>query len=195
MRTKQIFIIAMIAILHNTYSKAQIVALTPSESEMEHKRYLPNAHYIFEGKVINRKHYQGKNVDVITCIIQITKIYKGSPQINLGTVKVTIDQYIVSNGFTSIPSETGGSTDLNKGGTYIVFCTDATKPWIADSTTTDNRLTLTICGLDSPIIVNPANNAVNWFQTPQFKTISDIEAFFKTNGITIEQEAPTGSVK
>ena len=195
MRTKQILIVAIIAILCNAPCKAQVIALTPSQSEMSHKQYLPNAHYIFEGKVINRKHHKGKEVDVTTCIIQITKVYKGSPQINLGTVKVTTDQYVVSNGFTSIPSEAGGSTDLNKGGTYIVFCTDATKLWIVDSTTTDNPLTLTICGLDNPIIVNPDNNTVSWFQTPQFKTVNDIEGFFRENGVTVQEEAPTGSGK
>ena len=187
-------IIVVLLIFSGLFSQAQIDYLTPEQWLTEHKKEIKSTSYIFEGTVTQKKIYYGTTQAVYTSIIQVTKIYKGSPQLKLGSIKLVTEQYIVSNGFVSIPSD-GGLLPIDKGGTYIIFAKDADSSWLVDSTVTDNSILLTRWGMDNAIAVNPKNDSVNWFGTPQFKTVNDIEGFFKANGVTVQEEAPTGGVK
>jgi hypothetical protein len=171
--------------------------LTIQQRTLASQQYiLKNAAYIFEGMVTQQECYQ--KVGILTCsIIQITKIFKGSPQIKLGSIKVITSQggSIGDGSIEEIVSDRGVA--LGRSHTYIIF------GGIADSTilpdkmiATDNSLILSTGGA----IVFNSNKiyrrgiefhverpAAQWEET-QFKTLDDLYVFLKENGLTIQEE-------
>jgi hypothetical protein len=188
MKTKIKLIIAVSSILCYSFSVAQVVQLTPAQAMEEHKNEIGSTAYIFEGKVTQKKYYNGKNQVVTTCIIQITKIFKGSPQLKLGSIKVITKQAVKNGGIIVTPTDEGYVVPINKEDTYIIFCRPVNSSWCVDSTATDNNIALTTWdgGLDDPIIIS--GDSVNWYNTPQLKTKEDVYSFFKENGVTVQDE-------
>lgn len=168
-------------------SEGQIIALTPAQAILEHKKQIGTTSYIFEATAIQQNFYNGKAQVITTCIMQITKIFKGSPQLKLGSIKVVTDQTPKSGDIISIPSDEGDVITIVKGSTYIIFGRIVGTPWVVDSTLTDNSITLTPMGMDYPIVIHN-KDSVSWEFTPQFKTEEDIYSFFKENGVTVQEE-------
>jgi hypothetical protein len=188
MKTIKGTITTLLIIFCYSFSEAQQVSVTPAQMIEEHKKEISNTAFIFEGIVIQQKQYNGKKQLVTTCIIQITKIFKGSPQLKVGSIKLVTKQRDKSGDLISIPSDEGYMVPISKGSTYIIFARPAGS-WAVDSTITDNTITLTSWyGLDYPIIVHN-NDAVSWYDTPQFKTKEDVYSFFKENGLTVQEQA------
>jgi len=100
------------------------------------KNYAKTMSYIFEGAVIKQGYSPGKVA--IFNIMKITKIYKGSPQLKVGDIKV------VSWGpGDDVPP------GLSNGGEYIVFGKTAdSKKFDNPAITTDNINSLTVDCLD-----------------------------------------------
>jgi hypothetical protein len=183
MKTKMGVITVVFIIFCNLFCYAQQIILTPQQRLAAQKECIESYPYIFEGKVIQQ---QGKKGRTSTCsVISITKIFKGSSQIKLGTIKVFTEQGINIH---------DGETGLSKGSTYIIFG----KPSGSNefqSIVTDNSILLTI---DEPIIFskkiykNSKTNsidttAVQWGQTT-YKTLYELYAYLKENGLTVQEE-------
>jgi len=126
MKTK-IYIVALIIIFCYSFSYAQLIQLTPT-TEMVNN-YAKTIPYIFEGTIIQQTHRSSGMLSICSTI-QITKIYKGSPQLKLGTIKVLSD---------------GGGDDsgpgLVKGCKYIIFGKPANSKTF-DDIITDNGFVL-----------------------------------------------------
>jgi hypothetical protein len=183
---KKILATAIIISCH-LLCEGQIVQPTPAQAIAEHKKQISTTSYIFEGTVTQQKYYNGRNQIVTTCIMQITKIFKGSPKLRLGSIKVVTDQAIKSGDIISIPSDEGDVVAVVKGGTYIIFGRTVGLTWTVDSTLTDNSITLTTMGMDYPIVIY-GKDSISWEFTPQFKTKEDIYSFFKENGLAAQEE-------
>jgi hypothetical protein len=167
------------------FSDSQKITPTPAQWIGVHRKSIERTAYIFEATVLQDIHYTGKDQKVATCIMQITKIFKGSPQLKLGTIKVVTDQQDIINGYI-----TGGETDgaqlapIGKGGTFIIFGFPAKSSWLVDSTVTDNAIILTSMEDDS-IVIN--GNSAKWVST-YYKTLDELYSFFKENGLTVQEE-------
>ena len=184
MKTIKFFIVVTTLFCYSL-SKAQMIDLTPAQWLGVHKKYIQSATYIFEGAVIKQNHYYVKNQVVYISIIQITKIFKGSPQLKLGSIKVITAQAVNGDNI----SDGERLVEISKRGTYIIFCKPTNPSLLIDSTVTDNTITLTqLNGMDYPIVIS-GKDAANWVGTPQFKTKEDIYSFFKENGLTLQEEA------
>ena len=189
MKTNKKIITATLIIFCSEFCQAQMVDATPEQWIVEHKKYINNTPYIFEGTVIkNNYRITGKSQALYTCIIQITKIFKGSPQLKLGSVKVVTAKYVKNGDQIDIPSDGGDMVPIGKGGTFIIFGRPSYSSWLNDSTTTDNTIRLTIMDCDYPVVISGKDD-VSWEGTPQFKTKEDIYSFFKESGVTVQEEA------
>jgi hypothetical protein len=150
---------------------AQKKHLTPSQELKIEKQDINNTPFIFEGTVISQVH-QPKSA-MVCSIVQITKIYRGSPQLKLGTIKVITEQS---------KNMQDGSSGLGRGH-YIIFGSIYTAKKF-DSTATDNNVTI---GLADLSIAFSGNGAV-WGQS-HFKTVDSLYSFLKENGLTVQEEA------
>jgi hypothetical protein len=106
MKTKK-YIIAVISIFCYSFCYAQLIQFTPTtEMVTNYSQTIP---YIFEATVIQQT-FRHSGILSFCNLVQITKIFKGSPQLKLGTIKVLSD---------------GGGDDagpgLVKGCKYIIF--------------------------------------------------------------------------
>jgi hypothetical protein len=187
-------VLSTVLIIYSSFCYSQQVILSDEQELAYHKRIIARVPYIFEGKVIKQEYFHGANDrwGILTCsIVQITKIYKGGAGIQLGTIKViTAQGGPNSAGFMTI-QEDGGS-GLTQGGTYIIFGTPADSSRLHEMPS-DNSVTLT---MDEPICFR-AQNPITWGQT-QYKKINDLYAFFKENGLQVEQQMspiPSDSTK
>lgn len=191
MKTRIKFITAAIIIFCYSFCVAQQAYLTPAQMIIEHKKEISTIPYIFEGTVIQQQKIRWRNRLLECNIMQITKIYKGTPQVKLGTIKViqwygeTISGDLIS---ISLPSDYV-SIVLNKGQTYIILGNPSYSDAVDSVTTTDNQINLTTA--DYPITIY-SNNTVSWYGTTQFKTTDDIYSFFKENGLTVQEEVQQG---
>jgi hypothetical protein len=186
---KTILAVVIISSYFSCVCHAQQVGGTPAEWVKEHEKEINTSAYIFEGTVTQQKCYYGKP-GIMTCsVIQITKIYKGSPQIKLGTIKVIEEGGHIDNTPYVNPSD-GGWVLIGKGGTYIIFGQPSTfEP--ADTNmlhtmATDNTMTLLLCCVD-PINFD-GKGAAQWDDT-KYLTVDSLYSFLKQNGLTVEEEA------
>jgi hypothetical protein len=180
----------VLLIFSHSFCYAQQDVPSAEQCLFSHKGQIKDTAYIFEGTVIKQKHFKARNNEFMTCnIISIAKIYKGSPKIKLGTIKVIVsDGRYESNGFVMNVADGGGYSLGDKGSTYILFTRLADSYMLVDSAgTVDNMSILTTYGCDYPVVISDKDSA-NWYGTPQFKTLDDIETFFKENGLTVQEE-------
>jgi hypothetical protein len=189
MRTKSRFIIVAIIILCHSFSEAQQNARTLAL----HKRALKEAKCVFEGTVIKQQHFRGCQGWAKLCtVFQITKIFKGSPEIKLGTIKVISDDRI-----------TDGGAPIDKKGTYIIVGAIGCGQQYLDTVIADNSMTLSEDGI---ILINTSINSKDK-QVPQatarwlgsgrldggafYNPIDSLYSFLKENGLTVQEEATT----
>ena len=164
---------------------------SPAQELEYHQKWIKSTVFIFEGTVTAQESYLTKEGRKLTCnIVQITKIFKGSPQIKLGSIKViTLGGEI----------EDGGVT-ISKDRKFIIFCQPAYSYMLIDKmVTTDNSVTLTTVDCVAPIVFNDKiyrhgkeihldRPDAQWDQT-QFKTSDDVYAHLKENGLIVQEEA------
>jgi hypothetical protein len=135
-----------------------------------HKQELSTTAYIFEGTIIKQSLKSGTE---LTCsIIKITKIYKGSPEIKIGTIKILTQQN---------PSDKDGWKGLSKGSTYVIFGKmDSDK---FHSIAADNSLTISCIDY-----INIANNNTARWGGIVYNTTDSLYSFFKENGVAVQEE-------
>jgi hypothetical protein len=161
-------IIALNIILCYSFCNAQTSAQWLAYQEKE----LKECAYIFEGKVIQQS---GKS---FTCsVIQITKIYRGSPQIKLSSIKMITT--FGKNGSEKFPQ-------LHNGSTYIIFGFTTSYSKEFQSIKADNLLTLQT----NDWVTFIGNGAEwGWRKVTYYKTLDELYSFFKENGLTVQEEA------
>jgi hypothetical protein len=176
MKTTKFLIIAII-VFYYSLSEAQQRFGTPSQ-------IIKSASFIYEGKVTQQECFYGKGRGggILTCsVMQITKIYKGSPEIKIGTIKVITRQGGQVGNYSETPLDSGPW--LIKNGIYFIFG----KP--ADSTIlhhmpTDNSITLVL--IDAPIHYMGKGTAV--WDDIKFNTLDSLYSVFKANGLKVQEE-------
>jgi hypothetical protein len=186
----------MIAIFCYSFCNAQQDRATTAQWAMEHAKEIKSTSYIIEGTIIQQKKFHAPNHEVFTCsVILITRIYKGSPELKLGTIKVLLDdEYAEVNGGLAAITYDAGRITLNKGGTYVIlgaptaFNPDDTS--MIHSMITDNTITLALAA--DPVVIG--KTTAQWDETT-YSPVDSLYSFFKENGITVQEEAPTGSGK
>ncbi|MGP8216217.1 MAG: hypothetical protein ACLQQ4_11670 [Bacteroidia bacterium] len=182
----KIEIIIAVLLLCNVECFAQRAKASESKLLAIHKSDIQNSPYIVEGKVIKQECFYGKKGwGILTCnVIQISKIYKGSPNIQLGTIKVITDQGgQIGN---EIQQVNDGGPFLYTGTTYIIFCKDADSG-MTHQLQTDNLPTL--MPIDEPVIYKTAGT-LKWDMT--WYKLNDLYTFFSENGVTV---SPADSTK
>jgi hypothetical protein len=188
MKTQRNFIMVVLGIFCNFFANAQMTDISPSRWLVIHKQDIANAAYIFEGTTTQEKSYYGKH-GIMTCnVIQITKIYKGSPKLKLGTIKVLTVGGRIGNEPYDPPSD-GGWIRFTTGATYIILGIPAaferaSDSIIVNSITTDNLFVLEYIDHISFL----SNDTVRWDYDMQFKTKEDVYSFFKENGLMVQEE-------
>jgi hypothetical protein len=188
MKTIKGTIIVTLLISCYSFCHAQVqVQATPEQWKGVEKEMIRKSAYIFEGTVIQGKYYNGKKQQVWTDIVQITKIYKGSPKIKLGSIKIIVGQS-GPKGNISMVSSGGGGASMSKNGTYIILGRLADSLWLVDSTKTDNNITVTSLGSTNYPVVIYGNKSAQWGQA-RYKTLDSLYSFFKENGLTVQEEA------
>ncbi len=189
MKTIKNVIPALLIIFSSSFLQAQVDIGTPAEWVVEHKKEIKNTSYIIEGTVIEQKHFIALNHELMTCsIISITKIYKGSPQIKLGTIKVVLtDGEYESNGFITRIADGGEVTLSGKGSTCIILGAPTTfKPTdtsIIHSMVTDNAIVLGWAA--DPI--NISKTIAQWDYTT-YNSVDSLYSFLKESGLTVQEE-------
>ena|ERR1700721_3094488 len=189
MKTQKKFVIAFVIIFCHSFCYSQQRHPSASRELEQHKKSINTTAYIFLGSVTQQQNYYGKNKEILTCsIISITKIFKGTPQIKLGSIKVITSQGgHIGNIYARLADDGRGIT-LSNGATYIIFGRQAYPYMLADTmTTTDNTLILTTMGCDNPVVFS-GNNSARWGYT-SYKTLDELYSFFKENGVTVQEEA------
>jgi hypothetical protein len=171
MKTIKANILVLFSIFLYAFCNAQQFHLTSSQWLAEHKKAIATAPYIFEGTVTQQTSM--RNAAATCFVIQITKIYRGSPQLKLGTIKIIIEE----NEFT-----VDGGPFLSKGSMYIILGT-VYNSTLFESITTDNTMKLTY---SDPIAFNGKGGAI-WGDTKYHSTDS-LYSFFKENGLTVQEE-------
>jgi hypothetical protein len=170
MKTMKNIIGTLIIIFCYSFSNAQVQA-TPAQWVGVEKEMIRSRAFIFEGRVISQSNISKTE---LTCsVIQITKIFKGSPQIKLGTIKILTEQ---SSGMKD------GGVGLSKRGTYIIFG-NPTNSTIFDSIIADNSITLTA----NNSIVFTGDNSAQW-GTNLYKPLDSLYSVFKRNGLMVQEE-------
>lgn len=188
-------IIAVILISCYSFSHAQNIRLSPAQQLAHNQAALKNTTFIFEGVVVQQKCYRTKQGAVLTwSAIKITKVFKGNPQIKLGTIKVISDQGgEIGNVHYDASSEQ--EWDISMGVTYILMGIPADSSMFAsDMVTTDNSLVLlpTECirFTEDRIQKKPIQNfpVAQWGGT-SFKTLDELYAYLKENGgLTVQEQ-------
>ncbi len=160
-----------------------------SLSYAQHPTVIQKAKYIFEGTIIEQKCYYGAH-GIMTCsVFQIKKIFKGSPQIKLGTIKIINEQGgRVGNGPISRPTDAGPV--LTRGCTYIIFGTPSTFSRASDSVSAYSIATDNLHPLDCTGQINFHGSGASWgWRHPtNFPTTDSLYSFLKDNGLTVQEE-------
>jgi hypothetical protein len=187
--TKRIIAILLLSFSYS-YSYSQVDIGTPSERLTEHKKIINNTPYIFEGTETTQRCYYVRHIggEIQTCnIIQVTKIFKGSPQLKLGSIKVITYGGHIGNTPYAEPSDGGGIPPIGKGGVYIIFGESTTfepaDSKMVDSMTTDN--TLIVSHFDHIVLYN--DNTAKWDYT-KYDSIDSLYSFLKEGGLTVQEE-------
>jgi hypothetical protein len=108
MKTTRKALLAILFTCSQMFCYSQQIQITDAEEKAFHQKIIARVPYIFEGKVIKQEYFHGAGdrYGILTCsLVQITKIYKGSPKIVLGTICVVTSQGGPENGFMVYPSE------------------------------------------------------------------------------------------
>jgi hypothetical protein len=160
-----------------------------SLSYAQHPTVIQKAKYVFEGTIIEQKCYYGAH-GIMTCsVFQIRKIFKGSPQIKIGTIKIINEQGgRVGNGPISRPSDAGPV--LTKDCTYIIFGVPSAFSRAYDSVSVysiaaDNQRPLDCIG---QINFHGTGASWGWRRPTNFPTTDSLYSFLKDNGLTIQEE-------
>ena len=177
MKTTKRIITSVIIIFYSTFCYTQMADVTPSQE-------IHGSPFIFEGNVIRQECYYGKHKEILTCsIMQITKIFKGSPQIKIGTIKVITQQGGRIGNNTDRPSDIGAAVD--KGNYYIVLGKTADST-ILHPMQTDNDITVDIS--DCVTFSFIGQGAAIW-DGVRYKSLNDLYSVFKANGLRVQEEA------
>ena len=156
--------------------------------------------FIFEGRAISQKIYRARGY-VLTCTtIQIARIFKGSPQIKLGSIKIITEQGGVVEGedIPSIePSEIGAYISSEQTGLIFADIADTSLVGTVNSparmVTTDNSQVLFAGDIirydfkehDKTPKISPL---ANWWGA-KFNSLDELYAYLKDNGgLTIQEE-------
>lgn len=164
MKTLKIIIAVLCTICCPIFSKAQ----NQKEMLSECKTELKTCDYIFQGTVTQ----QYREGEWMWSIIEISKIYKGSEKIKLGSIKVVMQLGIED-----------GVRIIHKGRTYIFFNIPANPACQDTSLITTNNSMVFQC--NDHIDIN--STGVSWgVRKPlQFKSIDSLYSFFRTNGLSV----------
>lgn len=162
----------------------------------KHQRDLKITPYVFEGTITRQECYNNKKGEMWTCtIFQITKIFKGNPQIKLGSIKVVT--------FQSVPGMKvmDGGPELGKKGTYVILGRPADSSMLNDKMiATYNSIILCpyygVIEIYSDIynhgkLVEQSHaewEGGRWNPGTSYKSLEDLYAFFKENGLTVQEE-------
>lgn len=139
-----------------------------------HTKEISNSAYIFEGKIIKQTLKKGT---LLTCnVIKITKIYKGSPGITLGTIKVFTEQS---------PNAKDGWKGLSNGSTYIIFGNPGDTASF-HSIVTDNPFSISLIDY----VFYPSPTTARWDAT-LYNSLDDLYTFFNQNGLTVQVQQTT----
>lgn len=165
-------------------SDSQRVSMQQRDLKLSLKS-IKTAAYIFEGTVSHQECYYSKGGEMLTCtVFQITKIFKGNPQIKLGSIKVITQQGGSIGGHTERPFDAGSG--LHNHGTYIIFGCSADTSWlISKMIATDNILTLQCF---DHIDFNGNTASWGWRNPTNYKTLDDLYTFLKENGLIVQEE-------
>ncbi len=190
MNTVKKYITVAVLIFCTYFSYAQKMGFRTAEDKLKFQKHIMSSTtFIFEGTVISQKCYrQSPNGTILTCsTIEIKKIFKGSGQIKLGTIKVitvqgeSIPEEHPNNEDYVVVTDSETGIEISKGN-YIVFATLASSSMLGNSNSpaktikTDNALVVQVMDLIG-------QNRTFWYSVEvKFKTVDELYSFLKDKG-------------
>lgn len=185
----------LLCLFHYSITEGQQLRLSKAEWAIEHKKIIATSPYIFEGAIIHQDHdYVGWDYN----IFKITKIFKGSSELKLGTIRLL-----------SYGGGDDGPPRLSNGGKYIIFAEPVTKTFQA---ITENAITLKWIDhveFTSPyydntrkqylsanqrdsmkkteLILGISKTPAKW-ENIYYSSIDSVYSFFQENGLKVEVE-------
>jgi hypothetical protein len=169
--------------------------LQQQRTSKQHKNALKSSAFIFEGIATTQEVYKSKRGEEWTCtIFQITKIFKGSSQIKLGSIKIITKQ---GNCLKD------GGPAIGKERRYVIITNPADASTLNDKMpVTDNAPTLyggyVIAILEDVKKSGTTKNITHQFHAEWigtqgdrgtvFKTLDELYSYFKENGLTVEED-------
>ena len=166
---------AIVFIFCNSLCEAQQVQATPAQWAEVEKKMIESRAYIFEGSVIQQ--FTNWKASLTCCVVKITKIYKGNPQIKLGTIKVITE--------AEYPNAQDGDIGLGKGAIYVIFG-NPTNSSVFDSIVADNSIILTA----NNSIIFLSDNSAQW-GTNFYRPLDSLYSVFKRYGLTVQEQIDT----
>lgn len=176
--TKEIIIVVNI-IFCCSFCIAQRANPTPAQWLAYQQKEIKECPYIFEGNVTQQKCFFGLHGMMICSVIQITKIYRGSPQLKIGTIKVITNQ---NKGYKDAGPDVGIGRYVIFGNPSIPFIRIPADSNVFQSMPTDNILILACNDW-----ISFTGNGASW-EFAQYKTTDSLYSFFKENGLTVQEE-------
>jgi hypothetical protein len=170
MKTMKLIVIFVSIICSCSVGFSQQVQPTPSQWLGVQQKMIKSTAYIFQGTVVQQ---YTKDSSLLTCsVVKISKIFRGSPEINIGSIKVITEQSSHTQ---------DADPGLKVGSTYIIFARNPTSNSF-HSITADNLLILKCSDH-----VNVYNSGARWGLS-QYKTIDSLYSIFNQNGLSIPQD-------
>jgi hypothetical protein len=190
------------------YSFSQRIEFTTPEAKLEAQKFIiKKSAFIFEGVTSQQQNCYRSKYGFLTCTtISITKIFKGSGKIKLGTIKLITAQggsIENNNGNTEVETISDGGPEISKGQSYIIFASIADSSYYggtnlyARNDTTDNDLALLVKDIICFDFKNQKLHPTHPDMFPiakwgsvgsNYKTLDDLNAFLKENGLTVQEE-------
>ena len=177
------------------FSQGQQLKLSPAQTLDLQKRTMNNSSFIIEGVAMKQQCYYGKHTGILTCtVLKITKIFKGSPQIKLGSIKIITKQGGRVGG--DLEQISDGGPGIYEGLTYIIFGNQANLSELSSSDTlvVDNSVSIkefdliSITNVNNTKLYHKGDPAANW-NNYSFQSLDSLYAYLKENGsLVIQQE-------
>ncbi len=181
MKTTKMLMSFFISIIFSFYSYGQ--HMSSQNLKKYHESSIQDAKYIFEGQLICWKPYYNKKGKVMTCcIVQITKVYRGAPQLKLGTVKIITRGGHMQGSDIYVTESDGGAYLPQKNGVILGI---PTEPWNVVDTMSQTDNMVVLGAID---FIDISEKTAQWSGDKIRITVDSVYSFFKENGLMVQEE-------
>lgn len=190
MKTIVQYLVICHCILINASSFAQQLRFTEAEQLAAELKSIQNSPYIFEGMVIKQEEDGGS---ITRNVISINRIYKGYPEISIGTIQIMTNQSTIENGILIFDGPAGIAPNIR----YLFFCNKVTSSIMMPSDTLNTNNSIVMHGYEFIYLQRETDRIIpeiyafwcNSRSKRTFKTQNDLTAYLNNKGLNVQAEA------